>query len=152
MAQQIIETEEVTTVSDTPEQIVKTSTQTQGPAVKTEHPQKVYETKKAIFRTYQVVWYILGVIEILLGFRLALKVLGANPASPFVDLIYSVSNPLTLPFTGILRTPSVGASVLEWSTIIAGIVYALLAYGLVRLINILKPTTPGEVSANVDNP
>jgi hypothetical protein len=153
MAQQIVETEEVTTVSDNvPEKVTQTTTHTNEPAVKTGHPQNVYETKKVIFRTYQIVWYILGLIEVLLGFRLALKVLGANPASPFVDLIYTMSNPLALPFSGILRTPSVGASVFEWSTVIAAIVYALIAYGIVRLIHIAKPTTPGEVSANVDNP
>src|SRR6478609_2357189 len=45
-----------------------------------------------------VVWYILGVIEILLAFRFVLKLLGANPNSGFVDFVYSVSGVLTAPF------------------------------------------------------
>lgn len=31
------------------------------------------------------VWYLVGFIEILLGFRFVLKMLGANPESGFVD-------------------------------------------------------------------
>ena len=72
-----------------------------SPPVQTEHPQKVYEKKKTIFRTYQVIWYILGVIEILLTFRVVLKMLGANISSPFVSLIYVITDPLAAPFRGI---------------------------------------------------
>src|SRR3990170_5773576 len=47
------------------------------------------------------VWYILGLIEILLAFRFVLKLFGANPSSGFVDFIYSVSGVLTAPFDNI---------------------------------------------------
>ena len=120
--------------------------------VKTEHPQRVFEKKKAIFRTYQVIWYILAVIEVLLAFRVALKVFGANPFSGFTSLVYTLSDPLAFPFSGILQTSISGNSIFEWSTIIAAIVYALVAYGLVYLLQIMKPVTPTEVTQNVDNP
>lgn len=115
-----------------------------------EHPQKVYAKKKAIFRVYQIIWYILGVIEVLLIFRVVLKALGANPNSGFANLIYTLSNPLALPFRGIFPTPVVEGSVFEWSTIIAGLVYALVAYGLVQLFQLVKPTNPQEVQEKVD--
>ena len=151
MPDQTTETKEVTTVSkETPEQVVKTTTKVVPPPVKTEHPQRVFEKKKAIFRTYQIVWYILGVIEVLLGFRMALKALGANPLSGFVNLIYTLSDPLALPFSGILPTTISGATVFEWSTIVAAIVYALVAYGLVHLLQMVKPVTLHEVSEAVD--
>ncbi len=137
---QTVETKEVTTqkVSNAP--------------VQTEPPQKAYEKKKFIFRTYQIIWYILGVVEILLVFRLVLKALGANPTSEFTNLIYGLSDPLVFPFSGIFRTtvsPSYGA-VFEWSIIIAIIVYAVIAFGLVQLLQLIKPTTPQEVENTVD--
>ena len=152
MVQDTIEKQEITTVSSgTPEKIVKKTTTVSPPPVKTEHPQKVFEKKKAIFRTYQVVWYILAVIEILLGFRITLKALGASPLSGFTDLVYALSAPLALPFKGILQTNIYGNSVFEWSTIIAALVYALIAYGLVNLMQMIKPVTPKEVEQEVDN-
>lgn len=123
---------------------------TEVPPVVAEHPQKVYNQKKAIFRTYQVIWYVLGVIEVLLVFRVVLKALGANPASGFTNLIYTISNPLALPFRGIFQTAVVEGSVFEWSTIIAGLVYGVVAFGLVQLFQLIKPTTPMEVGHKVD--
>ena len=122
------------------------------PSVQTEHPQKVYEKKKTIFRTYQVIWYILGVIEILLTFRVVLKMLGANISSPFVSLIYVITDPLAAPFRGIFGISAVTeGSVLEWSTFVAMIVYALVAYAIIQIMQLMKPTTPQEVSQKVDN-
>jgi hypothetical protein len=144
------QTQEVTTVSQ-PTQVVKTS-KVVNPPIRTEHPQRVFEKKKAIFRTYQVIWYILAVIEILLAFRVFLKAFGANPFSGFTNLIYALSDPLALPFSGILRTSVSGNSVFEWSTMIAAAVYALIAYGIVYLLQMIKPVTPSEVTENVDNP
>lgn len=145
---EVVQKKEVTTVS-APEQVVKTTTQV-TPGVKTEHPQKVYAKKKVIFRAYQIIWYILAVIEILLIFRVTLKALAANPNSGFTALIYAVTDPLALPFQGILRTSVTSGSVFEWSTIIAAIVYGLIAVGLVQLFQFLRPVGPREVSEAVD--
>lgn len=119
--------------------------------IKTEPPQQVYEKKKVIFRAYQVIWYILGVIEVLLAFRVVLKLLGANPASGFTSFIYAVSGPFAIPFLGILPTARAAGSVFEWSTLIAMAVYAVIAWGLVKLLQFLNPTTPEEVKQTVDS-
>lgn len=108
--------------------------------------------KKVIFRTYQIIWYILGVIETLLAFRFIFKLLGANPGSPFVQLVYSASNGLIAPFRGIFPTPVIEGSVFEWTTIVATAVYAVIAYGIVYLFQIVKPVKPQEVNEKVDNP
>lgn len=143
---------EVTTVEAPAQEVVKKTTVVTPPPVQTEHPQRVYEKKKTIFRTYQIVWYILAVIEILLGFRMVLLALGANPTSGFTSFVYALSDPLALPFRGILGTGVSGAQVFEWSTIIAAIVYAIIAYGIVYLLQLMKPVTPKEVEMKVDNP
>lgn len=112
--------------------------------VTTEKPQKVYDTKKQIFHANKVVWYILGVIEVLLGFRFILKLLGANYGG-FTNLIYSVTSPLAQPFAGIFRTVDTGASLVEWTTLLAMAVYLVLAWGIVYLIDLFNPATPKEV-------
>lgn len=140
-------TEQTTEVAD---RVIR-QTKVVQPAITTESPQKTYDTKKVIFRTYQVIWYILGVIEVLLAFRILLKLVGANALSGFTDFIYTVSGPFAIPFAGILGVTSSLNSIFEWSTFIAMAVYAIAAYGIVSLLQLIKPTNPEEVSQHVDN-
>jgi uncharacterized membrane protein len=138
--------EEVTTVSnESPQQIVRKTTRQVEPQAKGEAPQKVYEKKKNIFRFNQVIWYILGFVEVLLVFRTILKILGANPFAGFASLIYAITTPLVAPFNGILSISVTGNSVIEWSTIIAAIVYLCIAGGLVYLLDLIYPITPNDV-------
>jgi uncharacterized protein YggT (Ycf19 family) len=148
-----LETQEVITTSKSaPVQVTQTTKSVTPSAVPTETPQNAYEKKKTIFRTYQIIWYILGVVEILLAFRVILKMLGASVGSPFASLLYMVSDPLALPFSGIFGvTASLQGSQLEWSTLVAMIVYAVIAYGLIQLMQLVKPTTPQEVEQKVDS-
>ncbi len=136
--QQATDTQTVRTVSN-------------APAVDTGSPQKAYGTKKAIFRLYQVIWYILGVVEVFLAARILLKLIAANPNSGFTNFVYSISAPLALPFRGVLGTTTSLDSTIEWSTIIAMAVYAVIAVGLVKLFQLIKPTTEHEVNQAVNN-
>jgi len=90
-------------------------------------------------RVSWLVWLVLGVVEAFLILRVLLKALGANPAAEFVQFVYNVSAPLVLPFQGIFPTPSTARSVLELSALVAIVVYALIAWGIVRLLAILDP-------------
>lgn len=140
--------EEVTIVENqAPTQVVKKTTKNVEPQAKGEAPQKVYEKKKTIFRSTQIIWYILGFIEVLLTFRVFLKALGAVPFSGFTSLIYSVTAPLAMPFIGIVGASVEGRSMIEWSTIIAGIVYLCIAWGLVYLLEIIYPITPKDIES-----
>ncbi len=147
-----VETQEVTTVSEaSPVQVVQTTKQV-TPPIGTEHPQKAFQKKKVIFRTHQIIWYILGIVEVLLAFRMTLKALGANPFSGFTSLIYTLSDPLATPFRGIFGvTATPQGNFFEWSTLIAAVVYALVAYGLVELMQLIKPVSKEEVEQTVDS-
>jgi len=94
-----------------------------------------------------VVWYILGVIEILLAFKFVLKLLSASPSSGFVDFIYTVTGILTAPFDSIFGVTTTTSgdvrSVFEPSILVAIAVYALVAWGIVKLIN-LDRTDPSQ--------
>lgn len=87
-----------------------------------------------------VVWFILGIIETLLLLRFILKMTGANPASGFVEFVYSVSGVLSAPFDNIFGVTSAEAgsvqSVFEPSILVAALVYALIAWGIVKLMTL----------------
>jgi uncharacterized protein YggT (Ycf19 family) len=85
-------------------------------------------------RPYAIVYYILNVVELLLLLRLIFKALGANASNAFVNFLYAITQPFVAPFIGIFRQPAAQGSVLEWSTIIAMIVYAIVAYAIVQLL------------------
>lgn len=138
--------EEVTTIDNqSPQQIVKKTTRQVEPQAKGEAPQKVYDKKKTIFRFNQVIWYILGLIEVLLAFRFILKALGANSYTQFAALIYALTELFVAPFRGIFSVITTGNSTVDWSTIIAAIVYLCVAWGLVYLLDIVYPITPKDI-------
>ncbi|MCD4714756.1 MAG: YggT family protein [Clostridiales bacterium] len=88
----------------------------------------------------KITYYILGALEILFAFRLVFKVLGANPESMFVNVIYSLTNIFLAPFEGIFRMAVTDGietqSVLEPQLLIAMASYAVLAWGIVKLIEL----------------
>jgi YGGT family protein len=90
-------------------------------------------------RATLIVWLLLGLVEAFLITRVVLKLLAANPAAGFVRFVYTVSAPLVVPFQGIFPTPSTANSVLELSSLVAIAVYALIGWGIVRLLTILNP-------------
>lgn len=98
------------------------------------------ENNLIVSKIVQIVHYILGAFETIFALRLIFKFLGANPESTFVSLIYTFSGTFIAPFSGIFRTAVTKGieteSVLEPNTIIAMFVYALIGYGVVRLIEI----------------
>ncbi len=89
----------------------------------------------------QAVYYIAGAIEVLVLFRLVFKMTGANPASGFIAFIYSLSGFFVFPFQAIFgNTTAPGAettAVFEPATLIAIAVYAVLAWGIAKLIAIM---------------
>lgn len=88
----------------------------------------------------KIIYYLFGILEVLLAFRLIFKLFGANQGSYFVSFIYRITSIFIFPFEGIFRRGvSQGietASVLEPSTIVSLVVYMLLAWGIVKLIQV----------------
>lgn len=89
------------------------------------------------FKLTQFVWLVFGAIEGLIGLRVLLKLLAANPDNPFARLIYGTTDVFLWPFRGLTAEPSVGGVVLELSSIIALVVYALLAWVIAKALWIL---------------
>jgi YggT family protein len=81
----------------------------------------------------RAIYLLFGLIEALLVIRFVLKALAANAEAGFAQLIYGVTGPLVAPFMGLFGTPqAAGGATLELHTLIAVVIYALVAWLLVR--------------------
>lgn len=88
----------------------------------------------------RVIWFIAGIILILLAFRFVLTLLGANPANSFANFIYNTSHPFVAPFFGLFGYDlRYGVSRFELYTLVAMAVYAIVAWGLARLVTLDQP-------------
>lgn len=85
----------------------------------------------------QLVWFVAGVLLAILGLRFIFALLGANPTNAFANFIYTVSHPFVAPFFSLFSyNLRYGISRFESFTLVAMAVYALLAWGIARLITI----------------
>ena len=89
--------------------------------------------------------FFFGVIELLLGFRIILNLLGANQGADFSRWILDNTDPLVAPFTGIFPAPSLASTfTLDTAAIFALIVYAIVAFLLGELVQALDGVSMGK--------
>ncbi len=95
-----------------------------------------------------IVYFIVGLIAILIALRVVLKLLAANPDSGFVRFTYGVSGPLVAPFQGIFGTPGSGnGAVFEFSSILAIAIYFLVGWIIAKLLQLVIARPSSGVSA-----
>ena len=83
--------------------------------------------RRGAARLVQAIYLVFGVIEALIAMRIVLHALGANPNAGFAQLVYGLTAPLVAPFAGLFGNPQANGSVLELQSIVALVVYALVA-------------------------
>ncbi|MEX1995416.1 MAG: YggT family protein [Candidatus Saccharimonadales bacterium] len=126
MAEQLIRE----TVTDDGETVSRTKkVSTDDPGVRANDSRNLAE---------RVVWFIAGIILVLLAFRFVLSLLGANRNNAFADFIYSISQPFVAPFFSLFsyNNYDYGVSRFEVYTLFAMLVYAVAAWGISALINL----------------
>lgn len=109
------------------------------------------ERRRSTHRLVQAIFLVFGVIETLIAIRLVLKVLGANPDAGFAAFIYGVTALLVAPFVGLFGTPQAGGSVLEPHSIVALIIYALVAWLVAKIVWLLLGETRSAVTTSSTN-
>jgi hypothetical protein len=87
----------------------------------------------------RVIWFIVGLVSVLIAIRFVLLLLGANQAAGFTDFIYGVSSVFVAPFVGIFGEPAYGKSVFEIGSLLAIVVYVLIGWGLAKMLTIGSP-------------
>ncbi len=87
----------------------------------------------------RVVWFIIGLICIIIALRFTFLLLGANRGADLTGFIYSFSDPFVAPFVGIFGEPVYGKSVFEISSVLAIVIYLLIGWGIAKLLTIARP-------------
>lgn len=78
-----------------------------------------------------------GMLEGLIGLRFMLKLMAANPANPFASLVYFLTSPFLWMFQGLTRTPSFEGIEIEFFSLVAMVVYALIGWIIIQLLWVL---------------
>ena len=92
---------------------------------------------------------VVGIIELLLTFRLIFKFLTVNTDTPFVAWLYGVTAPLVAPFANILPNWKFSGLVVDFATVAALIVFAL-AGGLLLMIFSYSRKEPAPAAVSPD--
>ena len=104
------------------------------------------EQRTFTFKATQLVWLLFGILETLILLRILLKLLAANPNNQVAAFIYSITDVFLAPFAGLTGTPAAGGMVLELSSLLAVVVYALIAWVIERIVWLIfyRPRGPVE--------
>jgi hypothetical protein len=95
----------------------------------------------------RITYFVLAVLEVILLLRFFFRLLGANQDNTFITFLYNLSHIFVVAFNGIFNDQALGRSVFETSTIVAMLMYALIAWGIVSLCRVIfAPNLPGRQS------
>jgi hypothetical protein len=114
--------------------------------VRTSQSEPEREQRIFTFKATQLIWLLFGILEVLIALRIGLLLIGANPNSPIVALIYGLTYLFLFPFTGLISSPTAGSSmVLELSSMFAMLVYGLIAWAMERVVWLIFYRPQGAV-------
>lgn len=107
----------------------------------------------ATFKATQLIWLGLGIIETLIALRFIFRLVGVNGENPFASFLYALTNIFVGPFLTLTGAPAAGNMVFEFSSLLAMAVYALIAWGLERIVYVIfyKPRGPISVRQTTVN-
>ncbi|HEY1348293.1 MAG TPA: hypothetical protein VGF67_01550 [Ktedonobacteraceae bacterium] len=120
------------------------------PVPRVENRVETFEDKnlrRAVLRNWitGIIYFLLGVLEVILGLRFIFRLLGANEGSDFIMFLYNLSHAFVGPFNNIFNDQSIGSrSVFELSTLISMLIYALIGWGLASLTRVLLSPSYGS--------
>lgn len=93
-----------------------------------------------VSKTNQVIFAIVGIIDLLLLLRILFLLLGANQVG-IVNFIIKFTDVFLIPFVGIFKSPSTGDSYLDVAALVAILVYGLFAFILSMIVNLFSKRT-----------
>lgn len=125
------EDEQTTEVRETNSQVGDTNVQRQT-------VRKTSQTSGVVI-AQRVIWFFAGFIIVMLALRVLLLLLAANQGNFFVDFVYALGGFFAAPFVGIFGSPSYGEFFFDTASVVAIVVYALLAWGLAKLVTLTRP-------------
>ena len=114
--------------------------------VRTSQKEPERERRIFTFKATQLVWLLFGILEAMIALRIGLMLIGANPDSQIVALIYGFTNLFLFPFTNMIGSLTSGNMVLEISSLFAMLIYGLIAWVIERTVWLIfyRPRGPVE--------
>lgn len=96
-----------------------------------------------------LIYFIFGGIALLIAARVLLMAIGANPDNGFTSFIYRLSRIFVAPFTSMIAPIELGTTaVFEVSSVLAIIVYLIIAWLVARLVFLISARPATGVSAS----
>ncbi len=114
--------------------------------VRTTEHESGRQQRVATIKATQIIWLLLGLLEAAIALRVVFKLIAVNAANPFAKLLYGLTHLFVGPFTSLVRNPASSGMVLEITSIIAMLVYLLIAWGIERIVNVAFYRPRGPVS------
>lgn len=102
----------------------------------TQTRQTVSSEDKPYLMVHKVLDFILMLIEGFLLLSFIFKATGANQGAGFVQLVEGVADALMVPFRFIFPAASAGQIVVDWSMLVAMLVYALIFYVIRKAVGL----------------
>lgn len=115
---------------------------TTGPGGSEQQRSTNEDRRQTLAKATQIIWLLTGILEALIGIRFLLQLLGANPQAGFAQFIYGITAVFLAPFLPLFPSPSAAGWVLELSSLVAMLVYALGAWGVVRVMWVALEESP----------
>jgi hypothetical protein len=84
----------------------------------------------------RLIWFLTGLLMVGLVLRFLFKAAGANTGSSFVSFVYNSTAVFVAPFRGIFTDSVSGNNVFEVSTLVAIVIWALVAFFVTWLLGI----------------
>ena len=97
----------------------------------------VAQRNESVGKVTQLIYLGASALEFLIGLRVLLRAVAANPNNPFASFIYNFSELFVWPFNGLTITPGFEGFVLDAPAIVAMAVYAALAWVFIQLVWIM---------------
>lgn len=120
-----------------PPEVVEAQEMTEVETVYSSEVDAPHTLPRRMRRTSKTIRFLFTVIEIILAFRFFLKLIGANPSSPFGSFLFGLTDPLVAPFNSLVANPGAGQSEVELTTLLALIVYPVFGWMVIRGIQLM---------------
>jgi uncharacterized protein YggT (Ycf19 family) len=93
----------------------------------------------------RIIWFLVGLMSILLLIRFVLLASGADESAGFSQLIYSLTGWMVAPFAGLFGRSvtypgAAGTGVIEFESLVAIVVYMLIGWGITKLAQLALGT------------
>ncbi len=106
----------------------------------------VYSSRVGVYpvgyRAIQLIWLIVGVIDIILALDFIFKAANANNTG-FAHYIYRLAGWLAAPFSGIFNNTATNGTVFRWADVLAIAIYSVAGWIVTKLVRITATPRTG---------